>query len=279
MKKLTSLIVVLLIAGKLFSQDTLPDFTLVESGDRVVISWTNPYQNQLVQLNIQRSYDSIRNFSTIYSATSPELPQNGFTSTIPPTNRIFYRIFYVLQGGSYFFTKAKRASGISTSNAGGGGAVNSRDINSKSLSTVIPFDKRVITIKIRDTVYAQLSINAFRNFRDSILYKTRDTLYAINDSLVGLRPHVGRELWRASNYIYVNKDGYIYIALPHIADKKYSIKFFEDNGSSLFEIRNVKESPLILEKANFVHSGWFLFELYEDNKLKEKNRIYLPKDF
>jgi hypothetical protein len=274
LKQIVSLILVIFIGSKVFSQDTLPRFTLTERGDKVTISWVNPFPN-LIQLNIQRSYDSLKNFSTVYSATSPELPQNGFTDNKPPTNRIYYRIFYVLEGGSYFFSRAKRA--------GVGGQADyigsSRDINSPSFLNVNPSDKRMVTIKINDAVFKKIPAYAFRSFRDSILRQTRDTLYAINDTLIGVHPFVAREIWRASPFVYANRDGYINISVPAVAQKKYHIKFFEENGTSLFEIRNVKESPLILDKSSFVHAGWFLFELYEDNVLKEKNKFYLPKDF
>ncbi|MEJ7684461.1 MAG: hypothetical protein WKG06_42765 [Segetibacter sp.] len=109
MRKTISLILMIAIACKAFSQDTLPKFTIVERGNKVIISWTNPYEN-LVQLNVQRSYDSLKFYSTIFSAPSPGLPQNGYTDTKKPANRVYYRIFYVRQGGSYTFSKAKRAT-------------------------------------------------------------------------------------------------------------------------------------------------------------------------
>src|SRR5205085_10522519 len=116
--------------------------------------------------------------------------------------------------------------------------------------------------------YRRLSINSFRNFRDSILMQTRDTLYLINDTSVGLSKYVMLPSYKSSMYVYVNKDGYINVSLPAVNEKKYHLKFFEEDGTSLIEIPAVKESPLMLDKANFVHSGWFIFELYEDNKLK-----------
>lgn len=272
MKKFPILLFVFFIAAKSFSQDTLPGFTIVERGDKIIISWTNPYQN-IVQLNIQRSYDSLKFYSTIFSSPSPEIPQNGYTDTKKPANRVYYRIFYVLQGGQYFFSRAKRASGATIDFSA------SRDINNSNLLNVVKGDKRVVTVKIRDVVFKRLSINAFRNFRDSILHLTKDTLFAVNDSLVGVSPYTGQENFKTSPFIYVSKEGYINISLPATPEKKYSIKFFEENGSPLFEINKVKESSLIIDKSNFVHAGWFLFELYEDNKLKEKNKLYLPKDF
>lgn len=280
MKKIIGLVFLIVVASKLFGQDTLPGFTIIERGNKVIISWTNPYSN-LVQLNVQRSYDSLKFYSTIFSAPSPGLPENGYTDTKKPANRVYYRIFYVLQGGSYTFSKAKRATAdTDLALAGNNNEVRDiRDIKNSNLLNVIPGDKRIVTIAIRNIIYKKLSINAFRNFRDSILHLTRDTLFAVNDTLVGISPYNGPLNFKPSSFIYVTKEGYINISLPSIAEKKYRIKFFEENGSSLFEINNVKESPLIIDKSNFVHAGWFLFELYEDNTLKEKNRLYLPKDF
>ena len=268
------------MAGKLFSQDTLPKFTLTERGDRVTISWVNQY-HRLVQLNVQRSYDSLRNFSTVYSAPSPELPQNGYTELKPATNRIFYRIFYVLEGGAYYFSKATRATGTNTvtTTTDTKDVSASRDLTNGAFNNVIPGDRRIVTIKVRDTVFRRLSVNSFRYFRDSILRVTKDTIYTVNDSIIGLSKYVPIAAYRTSAYVYINKDGFINIAVPAVNEKKYQIKFFEADGASLFEISNVKESPLILDKANFIHSGWFQFELYEDNKLKEKNKLYVPKDF
>jgi hypothetical protein len=278
LKKVVTLFLLVFVAGNLFSQDTLPKFTLVERGDRVVISWVNPFAN-LVQLNVQRSYDSLRNFVTIFSPTSPALTQNGYTdSKSSSTTKVFYRIFYVVQGGEYFFTKSKRAGGTTSIQFA------TRDLtysttNTAKLTNIDPNDNRLVTIKLKDAVLSQLPAFAFKHFKDSILRQTRDTLFAINDSLVSIHPFVLREVWKASNYIFVNKDGYINISLPKVEERRYHVKFFEENGSSLFEINHVRESPLILDKSIFIHSGWFLFELYEDTKLKEKNKFYLPKDF
>ena len=270
------------VAGKLFSQDTLPRFTLTERGDRVTISWVNNYQS-LIQLNVQRSYDSLKNFSTIYSAASPELPQNGYTDVKPATNRTFYRIFYVVSGGSYFFSKSKRAGssvngGIATEPAARENTA-LRDMTNLILANAVPGDKRMITVKTKDVVFRRVSVNSFRNLRDSILRLTKDTIYAINDTLATINEYRMIDAYRTSLHIYVNKDGFINVALPLVNEKKYNVKFFEENGVALFEIANVKESPLILDKANFIHSGWFQFELYEDNKLKEKNKLFIPKDF
>jgi hypothetical protein len=79
--------------------------------------------------------------------------------------------------------------------------------------------------------------------------------------------------------VYTEKDGNVAITLPEAGAKKYSVKFFDEEENALFEIKEVKESSVILDKTNFLRSGWFRFELYEDGKLKEKHRFFIPKDF
>jgi len=82
-----------------------------------------------------------------------------------------------------------------------------------------------------------------------------------------------------SFYVYTNKDGYIYINLPDAEKQKYHIKFYEEDESFLFELKNIKQTGLTLDKANFMRAGWFLFELYNDEKLIEKSKFYLAKEF
>jgi hypothetical protein len=51
-----------------------------------------------------------------------------------------------------------------------------------------------------------------------------------------------------------------------------------ENGSELFMIPEVKQPHLVLDKVNFLRSGWYYFELTEDGKLKEKNKFLITRD-
>jgi hypothetical protein len=82
-----------------------------------------------------------------------------------------------------------------------------------------------------------------------------------------------------SFYVYTNKDGYVFINLPDAEKQKYRIKFFEEDQSFLFEIKTIKQTALTLDKTNFMHAGWFFFELYNDEKLVEKHKFYMAKEF
>ncbi len=68
------------------------------------------------------------------------------------------------------------------------------------------------------------------------------------------------------------------VALPEAKANIFSLRFYRENGTPVFQLNRVKEPMLILDKSNFLHSGWFSFELYENDKLLEKKRIYVPRD-
>ena len=106
----TALAISLFFITAVKAQNPLPDFSVEDMGsNRIRISWVNPYNEGCIQLNVQRSYDSLKNYTTLFSTTSPELPENGFVDNSYYGGRVYYRIFYVLGGGSYYFTKAKRS--------------------------------------------------------------------------------------------------------------------------------------------------------------------------
>lgn len=110
--------------------------------------------------------------------------------------------------------------------------------------------------------------------RNSLLDRVEDSITAVIKPIVPKKPD-----FIPSFYIYTNKDGYVYINLPDADKKKYEVKFYEEDDSFLFEIKNIRETGITLDKANFIHAGWFRFELYNDGKLVEKNRFYLAKEF
>jgi hypothetical protein len=225
-----------------FSQDTLPKFSVRNAGkERYVIGWVNNYE-QVSQISIQRSFDSLRNFKTILSVADPNSKQNGYVDKDAVNDHMFYRLFIVLSGGSFFFTEAKKPF-LDTAKKGAG--IPNKTDNVSIQNPLNPQDQIANTTKTKDTI-------------------------AI----------VKKEIFVPSFYVYTSKkDGNVFLNLPNADEKKYSVKFFEEDGTPLFEIKTIKETSLIIDKANFLHAGWFRFELYEGEKLKEKHKFYLAKDF
>lgn len=275
------------ISVQIVAQDTLPKFTLIgKPNNRNVISWSNPFRS-ITQIGIQRSPDSTRNFKTILTVPDPLVKQNGFADTKAPAPNMFYRLFIVLDSGKYLFTNAKRPVPdiAGTDNEPFLIDDNQRvklsdSLTSKEVRAIKenPRPEKMYVIKRRG-MYTNVPENSFRKFRDSILYNTKDTLMYTSVDTIIIKPFIYKEIFRASKYVYTEKYGNVVIALPEAASKKYSVSFFEENKSPVFDIKEVRSTSLVVDKSNFVHAGWFWFELFEDGKLKERHKLFIPKDF
>lgn len=248
-----------------FAQQPLPDFKVSDAGkNKVRIEWINPYNEACIQLNIQRSLDSVTGFTTVFASISPELPRNGYVDEPPSPNSMYYRIFYVLSGGAYYFTDSKKMSL---------GVDDTKNVEEPEEPDVF------ITIRNADSVIRKLTYKQFTFFRDSIISKTRDTLVSITPQEVLIKYFNPENIWVPSQFIFTNRDGNVKILLADAKNKKYRIEVFDENKKHLFTLNKITDTELTLEKVNFMKSGWFFFELYEDNNLKEKNKFYIGKDF
>lgn len=136
-----------------------------------------------------------------------------------------------------------------------------------------------ISVYRHDTLVRKLEVHLYKKFRDSIALGTRDTLFSVDAYRLDIHPFITKFAWRPSQYVFTNARGYVSILLPLFKQHRYRIIFYDDtDGSELFQIKSLKEQELVLDKTNFIHAGWFSFELYEDDKLKEKNKFFLTKE-
>ena len=67
-----------------YAQDTLPRITVKSISNKTIISWRTTYGAKITTINIQRSYDSIKNFTTIASMLEPNNRENGFVDSKAP---------------------------------------------------------------------------------------------------------------------------------------------------------------------------------------------------
>lgn len=199
------------------AQEPLPQITVKNINGKIVVSWLSDFAKPPKTINIQRSWDSLRNYTTIGTVLNPENRENGYADAKPPHDNLYYRVFVAFDGGAYLFSKTARP--VKT-----------------------PLEA------------AELSIG------DSI-------------ALFNIKP-----VTYSSNRIHPGKDNNILLHLQDAETKKYSVKFFDEENTLLFTLNKLHETDLIIDKVNFVHVGWFYFEVYEGGKLLEKNRFFIPRD-
>jgi len=283
----------------LYAQDTLPNFNIRDlNTKKILITWNNPYGANCLQLAVQRSFDSLKYFKTIYSAQSPELPQNGVTEDrMPKDIKVFYRIFFVLPGGQYFFSKSiglKSFDLITPYEAPKKTIVNTQ-ITPKNKSKIIepepktdPKTNYPVNAKIYISIYKQsldnflydIEYSNYKRFKDSIIRRTKDTLYTIDANRTIIKPYIAPIVWKPSNNIYTNAStNFVTIYLPLVKYHKYRLVVYEENGTEFFQLKEIKDAELILDNSNFDHAGWFYFDLYQDEKLKEHNKFRVQEPF
>ena len=241
-----------IISSKVFAQDTLPKISVTLYKGKAIISWKNAYPIQISHINIQRSTDSIKKFVTIGSVLNPMNEENGYVDNKMPEGKIFYRVFVAFDGGNYLFSKSY---------------VPTLDTAKRTNKEIIEFENEMI-IKQR------------AEFRYEITPNKKITLSDKKEALVPLQAPVpaAPPVFVPSKYVFVGKDNNVIIALPDATTKKMSIKFFDENNVFLFELSKINESYLILDKVNFLHAGWFHFNLYENNNLIEKSKFLIQKE-
>lgn len=225
-----------LSATNVHAQKLLPGITVKNFGGKIVVSWQNGFTTPITDIFIQRSYDSLKHFSTIGSVLNPQNKENGYTDLNPPYNKMYYRVSISFANGSYMVSLPERPV--------------------KEIPVPIVVDSSNKTIAA-DNMYPWQA----KSFADSI------TLIP--------PPKKEAEITYPSERIFTAKDNNVVIHLNEAATKKYTVKFFNESDSLLFELTKLTEEFLIIEKVNFVRTGWYHFEIYENGKLIEKNKFQI----
>jgi hypothetical protein len=324
------------------AQETLPGFSAsLKSNGKVLISWRNAYP-AVNQISIQRSADSLRNFTTLITVPDPRIPENGFVDGKAQGSKMYYRIFILFPNSKYIFTKSRRAVNEPAEQT----AVTPKSVQTDKLKTETPAQnqvnavgepsksqvvvtppvvedkylilpkidnsriyymmdntgmkkptisnpgkikqpsievQKILFVKRGDSVIMQLPGTRVGRFSDSLIKQTKDTLLFVNADTLQIKPYIEKykepkEVYKVSSYVFTSKDGNVTIALADFNRKKYFVAFYETDDTPVLEVKEIRDAVLIIDKTNFGHSGWFRFELYEDGKLKEKNKLLIPRE-
>ncbi len=245
--------------SKLLAQDTLPRFTLKNTNGQVSILWQNKYQQQVKGITVQRSYDSAKNFSSIATVLNPQNTINGFIDKKPPFGKMYYRLFIVFDTGAYIITPAKRPV-----------------INSAIDYTALI--KEISALYDKNGQSQQDKPNGTQKNTGKTAVKKTTKAPASGKPIDA--EIVNAVITYPSKRVYTDsyKDNNIVINLAYIKKYKYSIKFFDEEYIPLFELKHIQEDYMLLEKVNFRQSGWYLFEIYRNDRLLEENKLFIPKD-
>ena len=264
-----------LISFSAKGQHSLPAITVNSFNEKVIVSWLNDYTKPISNIFIQRSYDSLKNFTTIGSVFVPQNKENGYPDNNPPYNRMYYRVSITFQGGDYEIGPSARSPRKSKDIP----VIDIKDLQTKIITKELfwqPMDViELQKIEKNDSVISpslkiknQTTINI-----PEIKSKTQQATPIEKENTT-----IEKVVTYPSAYLFANKQNSVTIHLPDASNKKYVIKFFNDSNEFLFELTKLHEDYLIIEKVNFVHAGWFNFELFDNGISVEKNRFYISSD-
>ena len=299
---------------KLFGQDTLPKISVKNINGQIIVSWKNNYGAKIININIQRSPDSLKNFTTIGSVLNPLNRENGFVDRGVTNDNMFYRVFVAFEGGSYIFSTSSKP--VITPR---------KPIIKPAKKQVVenPVQKSIVEItpkQVIDTLQTPVSDNIPKPIIDTSQAAVSDIIpkhiidtpqkhisdiipkHIFDTSRQHLAETPVKELeppsfiekdlipsrkfpkpivpsgFVSSKYIYTNKDNNLILSLPDADKVNFFLRFYDDKDKLVFVIKKVKEPYLTVEKVNFLHTGWFYYDLYTDDILLEKYKFYIGKD-
>jgi hypothetical protein len=265
------------------AQDSLPNFSVQERNGAIIIGWVNPY-NDIAQLIIQQSKDSIGGFRSIVTMPDPAAVTNGFAYKKPNSENYYYRIFYLRSGSRYMFTAPKKPIPEIK-------AVEPKITEKKGTEKKIVSPTQVDSlIKSNPSIATDIkkvlkSDSVILNKIDSVFKANPEKAMKIIRYVDQVVKPIGKienttkeDIFNPSGFIFTNNEGNLVIALPDVHKKKFSLHVYTKEGMPIFEMKNIKEPLLLIDRSNFYKSGWFKYELFEAGKLREKNRFFIPAD-
>lgn len=255
-----------------FGQE-LPFFRAIDRNGTTVVSWTKP-KEVLTLLVIQRSADAVNGFKSIASMPDPNTPQNGYVDKGNKNLLFFYRIFYVGINGKYYFTSSQKATVeiLPPTNT----------ILPKKESILMPIQKDLIVpekqpVQINKTPDT-IEIIGKKKLIESVISTMEDTIQTrFKISIITENINLVNNL-SPNPFLFVNKENNLMLVLPETNKRRFHLQVWRADGQTIFHMKNIKESQLLIDKSNFIYSGWFKYEISEADRVKEKGKFFINGD-
>lgn len=81
----------------------------------------------------------------------------------------------------------------------------------------------------------------------------------------------------SAGIVRCTKNGDIVITVPPDISGQYRVRFYDEENLLLFEIRQISDPLLIVEKCNFRRAGVFQYEVFRNSELVEKNSFRINR--
>lgn len=257
--RIWSLSVVLLgtmFTARLSAQPLLPDIVGVTEKGINVLSWTCQYDG-LKSIAVQRSQDSVLNFTTIGYIKDLKKGPQAFIDGHPFPGDNWYRLYIIFNSDLTWYSNRFNL------------VVDSLDIAQKG---VIPPNDSLqglaSSVKVEPGA-ADPGPAVPRTREDSL----KNLVNRLKISIPSAEEFSAYTYIR-SKYVYTNPfTGHVNMELPKSPSGSYRIQFFDKEQKKVLEMKGIRRSPLVIDKRNFQKKGVYKFELSRDSTLVEKGMI------
>lgn len=241
---------------RLSAQPMLPDIVGVSDKGINVLSWTCQYDG-LKSIAVQRSQDSVFNFTTIGYIKDLKKGPQAFIDGHPLPGDNWYRLYIIFNSDLTWYSNRFNL------------VVDSLDI---ALKGVIPPNDSLQ--KLASSVRVETGEDALSATEP----KTRaDTLkHLVNRLKISIpsAEEFSAYTYIRSKYVYTNPfTGHVNMELPEEKPGPYVLQFFDNQKKKVLEMKGIRRSPLVIDKRNFQKKGVYKFELSRDSTLVEKGMI------
>lgn len=252
------------------AQATLPDFTLKNTDGKISVFWLNNYGKPVKGISVQRSYDSTKNFFSIASILNPQNSVNGFTDSMPPYNKMYYRLFVGFDTGVYLLTKSKRPE------------VNTVIDYTRLIQEINAlYEKNIQLQEEKLKLQSELAIAMEAKNKNKATSKNGKTNNPVSKKQIAAEVSediINQVITYPSKRIFTDKANNVVTRLFNVKSNTYVIRFLTEDYKLLFEIKNPVDDYFVIEKVNFSHAGWYQFEIYKNEYLLEENKFYISNE-
>jgi hypothetical protein len=239
-------LVALVLCSQTQAQPLLPDIIGASQKGLNILSWTAQYDG-IKSIAVQRSKDSVYNFTTIGYVKNLKKGPQGFIDGHPNPGTNWYRLYIAFSSDLTWYSNRFKI------------VVDSQQLLESTV--MLPNDSLQKLVPKATMAMANVRIDSATG-RLTAPIKIAPIVTTPAPELV------------KSEFVFTNPfTGHVNIELPEIRQHHYSLKFFDSRNQQVLEITRLLESPVIVDKRNFQRKGLYKFELYRDREKWESGYV------
>jgi hypothetical protein len=290
-----------------FAQPVLPDMAGITDKGVNILTWTCQY-NGIKSIAVQRSSDSLVNFSTVGYVKNLQKGVQVFADGHPKPGKNYYELLIVFSSDlswtsnrikMYVDSSVIRNQRVrlpsndslqkyltTTSRSNADGKTMAETPGNADGSTYTPYNGLVNPKKKRTVIVVGTKDEGVVTSLDSSVFKVVEH----NDSLSKKQPKITISLvadatelnpfnYVKSEYVFTDDlSGNINITLPEVKNHAYTMKVYNAKNNMVMDIPRFSASPVIMDKRNFRESGLYKFILKKDNREFETGLVSVTLD-